>query len=80
MRHDYGLPREIDDKDIYDLASRENRIIVTQDHRFGKQLKIKGTGILVVPSHLFNEEIDKLLSEFISDKNPETLKAKSTKI
>lgn len=80
VRHDYNLPRETEDEDIYNLATRENRIIVTQDQRFGKQLKIKGTGILIIPAYLFNEEIDILLSEFISDKNPEILKGKATKI
>ena len=80
MRHDYNLPGETEDQDIYNLATKENRIIITQDEGFDKQLKIKGTGILIVPSYLTNDEMDKIISEFISEKDPEDYKGKAVKI
>ena len=80
VRLDYRLPRQTDDEDIYNLATLEDRIIVTQDKRFDKQITIKGTGIIVIPSYLTNEEIDILLSDFISGKDPKDYKGKATKI
>ena len=77
---DYKLSREAEDEEIYKLATQEDRIIVTQDRRFNKQLKIHGTGIIVIPSYLTNQEIDILLTDFISDKNPEDFLGKATKI
>lgn len=74
------MPRQTPDEDIYNLATKENRIIITQDKRFNEQIKIKGTGILVIPSHLTNEEMDIILCEFILNKNPINFLGKATKV
>lgn len=80
VRHDYNLPREADDEDIYDLATREKRFVVTQDKGFDRQTKVKGTGVLIIPSYLTNEEMDKILSDFISGKDPDDFVGKATKV
>lgn len=80
VRHDYSLSREAADDEIYKLATQENRIIITQDQGFDKQLKIKGTGILILPSHLTNAEMDTILLDFLSNKKPVDFIGKATKV
>lgn len=80
MRHNYSLSREAEDETIYNLATKEKRIIITQDDGFRKQVKKKGTGALIIPSYLTNETMDKILTEFISGKDPEDYKGKAIKI
>lgn len=41
---------------------------------------MKGTGIFIIPSYLTNIEIDTLVSEFISNKNPNDFIGRATKI
>lgn len=59
---------------------KEDRIIITQDEGFKKQIKPKGTGILVIPPYLDSSQIDEILTKFISAKDPEDFLGKTTKI
>lgn len=69
-----------EDSQIYNLASKEDRIIITQDNDFKKWVKQKGAGALIIPPYLSSSEIDNLLVDFISGKDPEDFKGKATKI
>jgi len=80
VRHDYTLSRQAEDEAIYTLATQEKMIIITQDEKFRKQIKSKGTGIIVIPSYLTNEEIEALIILFISGKNPQDYQGKVTKV
>lgn len=62
------------------MASQENRIIITQDEGFKKQIKPKGAGILIIPPYLDSNQIDRVLSKFISGRNPKDHKGKTTKV
>lgn len=80
VRHDFNLGRETEDDEIYNFVTKEKRIIITHDKGFRKQLKLNGTGILVIPSYLSNKEIGELLCDFISLKNPNNFIGKETKL
>lgn len=80
VRHDYNLSRQTEDKDIYVIATKENRIIITQDDGFRKQTHRKGTGVFIIPSYLTNNEIDLVVVEFISGKNPDDFLGKAIRI
>lgn len=80
VRHDYNLSRQTEDKDIYVIATKENRIIITQDDSFRKQIQRKGTGVFIILSYLTNDEIDLIVVEYISGKNPDDFLGKATKI
>lgn len=80
VRHDYSLSRQTEDKDIYVIATKENRIIITQDDGFRKQIRKKGTGVFIIPSYLTNDEIDSVIVAYISGKNPDDFLGKATKI
>jgi predicted nuclease of predicted toxin-antitoxin system len=80
VRHDYNLSRQAEDKDIYQLATMENRFVVTIDNDFTRLVKPNQAGIILINAYLSNEEIDKALCNFISGKNPDDFKGKSTKI
>lgn len=80
VRHTYNLSPQTEDKQIYTLASTEDRIIVTQDHDFKRLLKKHGAGVFTIPSYLTTSEIDNLLHEFIVDKSPNEYREKVTKL
>lgn len=80
VRHTYNLSPQAEDEHIYQIAQDTERIIVTQDVGFKMLVKPKKPGIFVIPSYLSNEKIDKILTKFISDKNPEDYEGKVTKI
>lgn len=80
IRYNYDFSPQAEDKEIYLLATKEKRIIITQDEGFKKQIKPKGTGILVIHPYLDSSQIDKILTKFISGKNPQDFIGKSTKI
>jgi len=44
------------------------------------RLKSGKPGIIGIESQLSNDDIDKLVTNFLSDKNPEDFKGKATKI
>jgi len=80
VRHDYNLSRQTEDKDIYVIATKENRIIITQDDGFRKQIHRRGAGVFIIPSYLTNAEIDLVIVEYISGKNPDVFLGKAIKI
>lgn len=74
------LSRQAEDETIYTLTTQEKRIIITQDEKFRKQIKNKGTGIIVIPSYLTNEEIGILVTLFIASKDSDSFIGKAVKI
>ncbi len=69
-----------EDEEIYNLATNENRIVVTQDNDFKRWVKPKGAGAFIISAHLSTEQMDELLVSFISGKNPEDFLGKAIKI
>ncbi len=80
VRYNYNLSPRAEDQEIYVLATKDKRIIITQDEGFKKQIKSKGAGILVIPPYLDSHQIDEILIKFISGKDPEDFLGKTTKI
>lgn len=79
--HNYGMSSQAEDKEIYQKAVSENRIVLTINFKDFRQLVKKGQpGILGIESQLANMEIDQIVSDFISDKNPEDLIGKAIRI
>ncbi len=79
-RHTYGLSGQTEDEHIYNLATKENRIIITQDNDFKKWIKPKQAGVIIIPPYLSTEEMDRILTTFIKGKNPDEFTGKATKI
>lgn len=80
IRHDFNLAPETEDQEIYTLASQKDMFVVTLDLGFKKLAKQNASGVIILNSGLSNEEIDNALSTFISGKNPQDYKGKTTKI
>lgn len=70
IRHTYNLSPQTEDTQIYQVATQGDRIIVTQDGDFRALVKPTGAGVFTIPSYVTNEEIDSLLTEYISGKDP----------
>ncbi len=68
---DYNLPPQCSDEEIYQLAVKEDRFVVTINYQDFRKLVKKGKpGIISIPSELSNQEIDQLLCRFLLMKNP----------
>ncbi len=80
VRHTLRLSPTTEDKDIYQKATEEKRHVVTIDDDFKKLVKPKKAGVIIIPSELSNEDIEKELLKFISGKNPEDSYGKVVKI
>ncbi len=80
VRHTFKLSGQTEDDQIYNLATKEDRIIVTQDNDFKKHIKPNKAVTLIIPSYLSNDEIDRLLTDFVNNKDPKDYKGKATKI
>lgn len=79
--HDCGLSTQAEDKEIYQKAIEENRFVLTINFKDFKPLVQKGKpGIIGIQSQLFNSEIDEVVSNFLSDKDPDELLGKAVKI
>ena len=79
--HDLGLSPQAEDEEIYQKAIREGRCVLTINFKdFRKLVKIGKPGILGIESQLSNKEIDTLVSDFISGKNPDDYIGKAIKI
>lgn len=79
--HTYNFSPQANDEEIYNLAVREERFVVTINYKdFKKLVKENKSGIIAIPSELSNKIIDKLISEFISGKDPNDYWGKATKI
>ena len=69
---DYNLPPQCSDAEIYQLAIQENRFVVTINYQdFRRLVKKAKPGVICVPSELSNKEIDALMCNFISAKDPD---------
>ena len=79
--HSLGLPPQALDEEIYQKAIQENRFVLTINYKDFKKLVKKGKpGIIAIESQLTNEQIDKLVADFLSDKDPEDYKGKTVKL
>lgn len=78
---DLGLPRQCEDKEIYQKAIEENRFVVTINFDdFRNLVKKNRPGIIGIPSQLTNAEIDALLSKFVSVNKAENCIGKAIKV
>lgn len=79
--HDLGLPIQAEDQEIYQKAVQEDRFVLTINFKHFKRLVKSGKpGILGIESQLSNEQIDSIVSTFISSKNPADYMGKAVKI
>lgn len=79
--YDCGLSRQAEDEEIYQKAIEEDRFVLTINFKdFRKLVKRGKPGILGIESQLSNEEIDRLVSKFLSGKNPKDCIGKAIKI
>ena len=79
--HECKLPPQAEDEEIYQKAINEDRFVLTINFKdFKKLVKIGKPGIIGIESQLSNNDIDKLVANFLSDKNPEDFMGKATKI
>lgn len=78
--HTYHLSPQIDDEEIYNLASKEQRFVVTIDNDFKRLVKRNKSGVIIIPAELSNEEIDKMITKFISEKDPKDYTGKVVKV
>lgn len=79
--HTYGFPPVCSDEEIYQKAIKEDRFVLTINFKdFKKLIKKEKPGIIGIESQLSNKEIDRLVSKFISGKNPDDFVGKAIKI
>lgn len=79
--HDIGLSHQAEDQEIYQKAIMEDRFVLTINFKDFKKLVKKGKpGVFGIESQLSNQEIDKKISEFLSNKNPSDFMGKATRI
>ncbi len=72
---------QIEDSDIYKEAIKDNRFVVTFNFKHFKKLVQKGRpGIIGLPADVSNEEIDLMLTDFVSKYNPDNYLGKAIKI
>ena len=69
-----------EDKDIYQLATEKNRFVITIDEDFKRLVKPKQAGIILINPYLSNDQIDNVITEFISGKNPNDFFGKVIKV
>lgn len=79
--HDCGLSPQAEDREIYQKAIATNRFVLTINFNdFKKIVKEKKSGAIGIESQLSNADIDKKVSIFIANKNPDDFIGKATKI
>lgn len=79
--HDLGLSPQTEDKEIYQKAVEHDRFVLTINFKdFKKLVKPGKPGIIGIESQLNNEEMDELVTNFISGKNPNDYLGKAIKI
>lgn len=79
--HDLKLSPQAEDNEIYQTAVREERFVLTINFKdFRKLVKANRPGIISIESQLSNEQIDKIVSDFISNKNPKDYIGKAVHI
>ena len=80
VRFDFNFARQAEDKDIYTLATREKRIVITHDRDFLDLAKKGNAGVFIVSSYQTNARLDTLIASFIVGKNPDDFVGKAVKI
>lgn len=81
VRLDFDLPRQAEDKEIYDLAAKNDMFVVTINLKhFKKFVRRNSPGVFALDSGLSNEQVDSLFSNFVSGKNPKDYYGKAIKI
>lgn len=79
--HTYGVSVQGSDKEIYHKAVLEDRFVLTINFKDFKKLVEKNKlGIFGLESQLTNEQIDKLVTKFLSSKDPGDYIGKATRI
>lgn len=79
--HDMNLSYQAEDEEIYRIADKENRFVLTINFKdFKKLVQKEKPGVIGIDSQLTNDEIDMLIVEFISGKNPQDFIGKAVKI
>lgn len=79
--HYLGLSWQAEDEEIYQKAIEEDRFVLTINFKdFRKLVKEGKSGVIGIESQLSNKEIDKLVTKFISNKDPEDFIGIATKI
>jgi hypothetical protein len=79
--HDCGLSPQAEDQEIYQKAIKTDRFVLTINlNDFKKLIKNNKIGIIAIESQLSNDEIDRVVSVFISGKNPDDFRGKATRI
>ena len=79
--HDCGLSPQAEDREIYQKAIETDRFVLTINFNDFKKLVKKGKpGIIAIPSELSNQEIDHLVCNFLSMKNPDDYTGSAVKV
>ena len=79
--HDFGLSPQSSDEEIYQHAVQTNRLVLTINYKDFKKLVHSGKpGIIAIESQLTNEQIDNLVTKFVSGKNPADFLGRAIKI
>ena len=72
---------QAEDQEIYARAVQENCFVLTINFKdFKKLVKAGKPGIFGIEAQLSNEEIDSLVTQFISGKDPKNYMGKAVKI
>lgn len=79
--HNIGLSRQAADEDIYQKAVENKCFILTINFKDFKRFVRNGKpGVIGIDSQLSNKEIDEIVSDFVSGKNPDDFIGKAIKI
>lgn len=82
IRHDFNLSPQAEDEQIYNLAVQKNLFVVTINLKDFRRLMVNKNkpGVLAIDSGLSNKQIDSVICNFISSKNPKDYYGKAIKI
>ena len=79
--HTYGVSVQASDEEIYQKAVLEDRFVLTINFKDFKKLVEKNKpGIFGLESQLTNDQIDKLVTNFLYSKDPDDYIGKETRI
>ncbi len=79
--HDLGLSAQTADEDIYQKAIENKCFVLTVNFKdFRRFVKHGMPSVIGINSQLSNRNVDKLVTEFISGKNPDDFWGKAIKI
>lgn len=80
IRFTYKQSPTVEDKHIYELATREKCIVITIDEDFKRLHKENMAGVFIIPAYLDTDGWDKLICKFIKGKNPDVFWGKVEKL